>query len=100
MIPGRKPSTDTAKAIKTANPPAVGIGTLLMRRALGLSTAPILKDRKRTSGVATADKTRVEIRTMMYCRANGIMSTEPFSTPPEHLMTIGVSHVPEEPDGS
>ncbi len=37
-------------ATKIARPPAEGMGTLFIRRALGLSTAPTLRDIKRTKG--------------------------------------------------
>ncbi len=42
-----------------ANPPIVGIGIRLTRRALGLSTAPIRKDKRRTNGVSTKARTNV-----------------------------------------
>nr|WEJ77389.1 hypothetical protein M8286_08535 [Streptococcus suis] len=60
-----------------ARPPAEGMGTLFIRRALGLSTAPTLRDIKRTKGVAMADMTMVVIMTIMYFRAKGIILSEP-----------------------
>ena len=63
----RKPNkTETEKAVKMANPPAEGMGFLLMRRAFGMSTAPILQAKTLTSGVKTKDK----INVMKNCKIN------------------------------
>lgn len=41
--------------MKIANPPMVGIGTLLTRLAVGLSMAPTLNEILRTNGVKIAE---------------------------------------------
>lgn len=48
---GISPKLATKKDIKIANPPLVGIGTLLTRLALGLSTAPTRKAKSEQEGL-------------------------------------------------
>jgi len=57
----------------TANPPLLGMGILLIRRALGWSTAPILKANQRTIGVKQSDIQKVPIRIKMYSREKEVI---------------------------
>ena len=79
-IRGKNTKLDIAKEINIARPPADGIGTLLIRLAFGLSTAPIRNAKKRTKGVSTTAITIVTIKTITYLSANGIIPFAPFST--------------------
>ncbi|KRM00215.1 hypothetical protein FD50_GL002190 [Liquorilactobacillus satsumensis DSM 16230 = JCM 12392] len=66
-------------ATKIAKPPIVGIGILLTRLALGLSTAPILTANLRTNGVKRKDKTIVTNKdaTILYIRRPLSFSNHP-----------------------
>ena len=53
VVRGRKSSTLRMKPKKMASPPILGMGWSCIRRlSRGTSTAPILKARERTTGVA------------------------------------------------
>lgn len=54
LLTQQNKSTDI-KSNKIPSPPIVGIGFLLTRRALGLSTAPKTKARRRINGVIAAE---------------------------------------------
>lgn len=65
------------KCDKIANPPIVGIGTLLTRLAFGLSTAPIFSASPRIKGVKASDSKNVaaiDASILYICRPLSVSS--------------------------
>ncbi|EAO70473.1 hypothetical protein SAM_0135 [Streptococcus agalactiae CJB111] len=63
----------TTKERNIAKPPLLGIGTLLILRAFGLSTAPTFKDITRIIGVRMIDNKNAPINTKIYSIVKGII---------------------------
>ena len=70
---GIRANVAIANEIIMASPPALGIGTLLIRLAFGLSTAPTLKAKNLTKGVKTSEVKSVAISTRTNFKVIGII---------------------------
>src|SRR5574337_1005194 len=68
---GKTNSVTAEKAIKIATPPAEGIGLTLIRRAFGLSTAPILRDTTTIIGVRIKAMIAVTNKIIIYLTVKG-----------------------------